>query len=416
MSGQKSGVPGSTSISMILFIDTYISETALAPNKRLEELLGRVQSNAYAYRKKPKIDIFKYSLASYACIKWSKIVIRVDGDDRNAIGELLAYARDLFPDVCIEMTRSDSGMKYAEALEKLGPGDPWVFFSPNNDHPFIHHDTEVFESLVQAAESAEEAYGYPVSILFSHFTESINSVYPDQYLYRYTGESCQVLSENNTSYTVLYPHLSLLSLQIYRRNYLKRLMLAAGGARVIRTECLGKYNDYNLPSVVIIPKVECCRHYDAYMHTSFVVKDYITATKVPPLFIPDGFFEKSIKIRYGFDEYNKGWVNINPRKRNYIFDSPNGTDMAISLDQLPAFWLSRIAAIEVNPKFQDVTRVEDAPLPQDIMNPWRSMSKIDLRLIATYRRIFYSKPIAALRKIFRHGLISGHSIIRSMTS
>ena len=380
---------------MILFVDTYLSEVALSPNKKLESFLKQVQEKSYAYRKQSKIDIFRYSLASYACLNWSKVVVRVAGDNQAAIEGLVPYIQDLFPNAEISLTRSDTGSKYEQALDLTGKGDPWIFFSPNNDHPFIHHNTQVFDPLLRAAESAERNYGLPVSILFSHFTEAVNSIKPNNFLYGYTGDFCEVLCEDEASYTVKYDHLSLLSLQIFRRSHLKRMMAVAGDRRVIRTECLGQYNDYQVPTIVIVPKAECCRHYDAYMHTSFVVKDFITASRVPPLFIPDGFFENKIKIRYGFDQYDQSYVNINPRKKKYIFDSSEGTDLGMSLDRVPAFWRTRIAEVQQNPQFEIVQENKGAQLALDVINPWRAKSKLEIRLAVLYRRVFYS-PVGSL--------------------
>ncbi|MDA9885257.1 hypothetical protein N9D59_06555 [Burkholderiaceae bacterium] len=383
---------------MILFVDTYLSEIALSPNKKLERFLGEVQDKAYVYRKQSKIDIFRYSLASYASLNWSKVIVRVAGDDRSSIEALVPYIKGLFPNAEVSLTRSDTGSKYVKALDMAGPGDPWIFFSPNNDHPFIHHDTAIFAPLLKAAEHAEQNYDYPVSILFSHFTEAINSIKPEKFLFGYTGDFCEVLDEDAASYTVKYDHLSLLSLQIFRRSHLKKMMVSAGDRRVIRTECLGQYNDYKVPTIVIVPKEECCRHYDAYMHTSFVVKDFISASRVPPLFIPDGFFEGKMKVRYGFDQYDQSYVNINPSKKKYIFDSPEGTDLAIPLEKIPEFWRKRIVELQENIHFTDNQGTQGSPLLLDVINPWRAKSRAEIRLAVIYRRFLYSSIGSFLRK------------------
>ena len=373
---------------MILYIDTYISETPLAPNRKLENFLKAVQQNSYVYRKQSKIDIFKYSIASYVPITWSQVIIRIDGDLKEEIHHLKDYVKECFPEADVAFERNDTGTKYAKTLDKVRNGNPWIFFSPNNDHPFIYKDSGIFDQLLTAAEKAEEKYGLPVSVLYSHFTESINSISPSGYLYGYTGDFCEVLDEDEFSYTVKYDHVSLASLQIFRAEYLYKMMRAADNNRVIRTECLGQYINYDSDSLVIVPKVECCRHYDAYMHTSFVIKDYITASRVPPLFIPDHFFERKIKIRYGFDDYSSEYVNINPEKTSYIFDSRDGTDLAISMNDLPAFWRNRVAVIETNPNSKQ-TDLKNAPLLMGISNPWRDKSSINKNLVIAYRRFHF---------------------------
>jgi hypothetical protein len=373
---------------MILYIDTYISETALAPNRILDNFLKEVQENSYVYRKQSKLDILKYSIASYVPIKWSKVVIRLDGDLKNEIRQLKGYIEECFPDATIAFTRSDTGSKYAEVLATMLKDNPWVFFSPNNDHPFIYNKPEIIDFLQKSAEKAEKKFRLPVSILYSHFTESINSISPLGYLYGYTGDFCKIIDEDEFSYTVKYDHASLLSLQIFRAEHLYEMMRAAGNNRVIRPECLGQYVDYQTESVQIVPKVECCRHYDAYMHTSFVVSDYITASRVPPLFIPDHFFENKIKIKYGFDEYYQDFVNINPLKNSYSFNSKNGTDLAVLADEIPSFWNGRIESFEVNPEI-DKLKIKESCLSMEIKNPWRDKSDSYMKVIILYRKFYF---------------------------
>jgi hypothetical protein len=374
---------------MILYIDTFISEIALCPNRKLEAFLEKVQQNSYVYRKQSKIDIFKYSAASYVSIPWSKVILRIDGDIKEDIVKLKGFLEECFPDADLLFERNDTGSKYASVLDGIRKDNPWIFFSPNNDHPFIYKDAGIFDNLISAAEKAEAQNNIPVTILYSHFTESINSISPSGYLYGYTGDFCKVVDEDEFSYTVKYDHVSLASLQIFRAEYLYKMMRVAGENRVIRTECLGEYTDYNTDSLVIIPKVECCRHYDAYMHTSFVIWDFITSSRVPPLFIPDNFFDKKIKIKYGFDKYYKGFVNINPFKKSYSFNSKNGTDLALFQDEIPSFWNGRIESFEVNQEI-DKLSMEESWLSMEIKNPWRYRSKSYIKLIILYRKFHFN--------------------------
>ena len=378
---------------MILYIDTYISETALSPNRKLENFLKEVQENSYVYRKQSKIDILKYTIASYTSIKWAGVIIRVDGDAKKEIRELGPYISECFPEAKIEFIRSDTGAKYAEVLTRMLKGNPWIFFSPNNDHPFIYNNPDIITSLLKSAEKAEKKFGLPVTILYSHFTESINSVGHSGFLYGYTGDFCKIVDEDEFSYTVKFDHACLMSLQIFRAQHLYEMMKAAGDSRVIRTECLGEHINYQTESIQVVPKVECCRHYDAYMHTSFVVRDYISASRVPPLFIPDHFFEGKIRIKYGYDDYFKDYVNINPTKNSYSFNSKNGTDLALSIDELPVFWKDRILSIDVNPEMRGGT--EKNWLAMQIENPWRDKAQYYIKLIVVYRKFHYFilKPV-----------------------
>ncbi len=197
-----------------------------------------------------------------------------------------------------------------------------------------------------------------------------------------------VMTTGHFLYTVKYGHASLLGVQIFRAKHLYEMMVTAGNNRVIRTECLGQHINYNAESIVITPKIECCRHYDAYMHTAIVVRDFITSSRVPPLFIPDNFFDKKMKIRYGFDEYLEDFININPAKNSYIFDSKSGTDLAIAIEDLPAFWRGRIESLEINPNFKGGDS-KNAYLSMEINNPWRNKSWMAIKLSVVYRKFHF---------------------------
>lgn len=380
---------------MHLYLDTYISEIALSPNRRLESFLRDVQSNSYTYRRQSKIDILKYTIASYAELAWSGVTIRIDGDEKEKIRELGAYIEECIPTAKIYFERSDSGRKYVNALEPMLENNPWIFFSPNNDHPYIHKDVNYLKTLQVSGENAEKKYGMPVAILYSHFTESLNSIFPNRYLYGYTGDFPEVIHEDENSYWVLRNQTPLLSTHIYRSNELHAMMEAAGNSRVIRTECLGKFLTKNTQTIQIVPKQECCRHYDAYMHTAFVVRDFISANRVPPLFIPDGFFDNDIKIKYGYESYFPGYVNVNPEKISYIFEAPDGTDLGVLKDDLPAFWSKRISNLEVNPEFVSVNG-ENSFLTSLVINPWYSYTQNSIALAIAWRKFFFAfvEPIA----------------------
>ena len=64
--------------------------------------------------------------------------------------------------------------------------------------------------------------------------------------------------------------------------------------------------------------------------------------------IPTGFFEKNIKIRYGYDDYKDGWVNINPKNPYYYAYDKLGTDYKFTLNDLPLIWKDKISVVDSN--------------------------------------------------------------------
>jgi hypothetical protein len=98
---------------------------------------------------------------------------------------------------------------------------------------------------------------------------------------------------------------------------------------------------------LVIPFKELFRHFDGYYH------QYITNNQCPAIEIPPGFFENDIKIRYGYDDYKKGWVNINPKNPNYYAYDKSGTDYKFTLQDLPLVWKNKISVIDSNPNIDE---------------------------------------------------------------
>jgi hypothetical protein len=370
---------------MLLYFDTYITDLPRSINRKLERLLSDVRGGNTSYRTQRKVDIFKYTLASFAPLSWSRVVINVDGANESDVADTLHYAKHLFPAAQLASSRSDTGSKYSKVLSKYVADNPWVFFSPHNDHPYIGSELNAFNKLVTLAEEAEAEFNLPVMILYSHFTESVNSITPDQFLYGLTGEYGKVLLQTEDAYVVLREEIPLLSTHIIRARQLHDLMFDAGENRVITTECLGKYLNIRSRCIQIVPKVEYCRHYDGYMHTYSVIRDYVSADRVPPLFIPNGFFESDIRIKYGFDEYFPGWVNLNPSSKSYIFRRNSGTDIGDLLSKIPFFWKDRVSNVDINPAFVE-SKCKEIHLVEEIHNPWRDYSIVRIRIFIGLRK------------------------------
>jgi hypothetical protein len=95
---------------------------------------------------------------------------------------------------------------------------------------------------------------------------------------------------------------------------------------------------------LIIPLKEICRHFDGYQH----VPPKIDNNQCPAIDIPLGFFEGDIKIRYGYDDYKEGWVNINPKNPNYYAYDKSGVDYKFTLEDLPLVWKNKISIVDSN--------------------------------------------------------------------
>ena len=64
--------------------------------------------------------------------------------------------------------------------------------------------------------------------------------------------------------------------------------------------------------------------------------------------VEEKIFEGKIKIRYGYDDYKEGWININPLNHKYYADNKQGVDYKFKLEDIPLFWKDRIEKIDIN--------------------------------------------------------------------
>jgi hypothetical protein len=368
---------------LILFFDTYISssigpKTGSTNDKRRAIVLEELRNKKPNARFQEKIEVVKYTLASYSVIKWDDVIIRFECEEPEQNEHFFKFAKDLFPTAQIYYERSDTAQKYLNAFtsSKLKDED-WIFFSPNNDHPFLAHP-DIFSKLMTMLEETSKRFqNYDVCLKYSHFTEGINSNKLTDSLFGYYYNSYKkILFENEIGIVTKSSKLLIDSICIFKLEYLKRILSSTkNSGRLIRLEDTEFYGSKNLTLIEIQPKFELCRHYDSYVGLNM-------SNFVPVLFIPPGFFDYNIKIRYGYDSYLPEFVNVNPYK-----DLSN-TDLQVLIEDLPYFWLNRVSTLIINPEFPkkiDRNSLENYKL---FNNPWYKYSKCYF-LIKSVCKIIY---------------------------
>lgn len=370
------------SLNLHLFFDVFIEDAPLGiyfrgHRKRFDEDF-KIRTAANAYQFQTKLDITRYSLASYQAVPWASETIRIVCEKPEFEG-IYQEAKALFPNANIQNTRSDTARKYYDALCQLKLGDDaWIFFSPNNDHPWINNLEHLPAVIKDADEAARRLNPEMISISFSHFTESQNCLSPAQHEWGAYGDVYpRLLYETEHSYIIELNKLLIDSVHIARLGDLKWIFGSSKKeGRVIRQEDTEFYLSEAKKQIVVIPKYEFCRHYDGYMHV---------AEKVPPLFIPNGFFESNIKIQYGYALPKEGYIHINPLAEKFSYQSSDGADSKIVLEDIPQFWKTRISELDINPDFPIDLDRSGLPYYLDLVNPWRN-SSITRNLIRSYRR------------------------------
>jgi len=371
---------------MLLYFDNLITDEPLI--KGVYPTLNKVRTGCEAYRMPSKFDIAKYTLASYAKLEWSAVIIKYELGEKGRTEEFEKFVKSLFPNAVIIRGRSDNQGKFQEAVNLIKTmQDEWIFYAGNTDHPFVAKDTECLEACLRKAQELAKQHRY-VSVLYSHFGEACAHLDPKSVLYNYKTsflEDAKMMEDNDYCKVVLCPHGDFSAVQVVNRNMLEQWFCSKdlGERRIIRSEHVGGLVEME-DQVIVVPKSEMCAHFDGYSHIAIYLPEDPDDT-YPPLFIPEGFFEGKMKIAYGYDKYRKGWVNINPMKKSYSFrDSINGTDLKIGIEDVPLFWKGRIETVDVNPDI-DKTMMEATILAELARRaaPWPRGSMIDFIVLRT---------------------------------
>ena len=311
-----------------------------------------------------KLDITKYTLSSLAiAYPWSKVIINVEldpnhynqKDSENLIDFIIKEFKDI--EVVFSTKRCELQREWQELYKEIN--SDLIFYLGNHDHVFIDSDNSYLKNLIKIAKSDKNS-----TIITSHYPENI----------RWAKSGYIELNEStprkfNDSYKINNDYLSYKGVCIDSLNIITKSLYYdwfftgnwGDETKLPRTDGIGGVdllkirNHYgiDLPQQnIIIPYKEQLRHFDGYMHQR------IGNDICPSLSIPDGFFEDEIKIRYGYDDYKDGWVNINPKNPYYYASNKNGTDDKITLEDLPLFWRGKISFIDSNPDINEEEMIQ----------------------------------------------------------
>jgi hypothetical protein len=334
---------------MILFLNVAITDDFWTSYDR--GLFGPVRD---------RLDVFKYSLASYAVLPWSAVYIycelRGQYSPRRAELEQIVYT--LFPQAHLFDFQIKVQKEWRKCLSPLfNHLDPTIYFCCNDDHIYIDYDPQLLLRLEKALNVTAEKYPY-ASLYMSHWVEQTSLVNmlvspfrhnPDaQSFIRETNESS--ILEDHPEYTLLQSR-NVDSVQLLRRELLQYWWNSSeyGDDYLPRSDMYGKNGiDTHPEQVILIPKRELVRHYDAYSHGP---DGWVPLNVCPPLEIPPGFFERDIKILCNTDERKSGWVTINPMSDFHSAVSCDGVDIRCEIEDIPFFWKERITRTIINHEY-----------------------------------------------------------------
>lgn len=245
--------------------------------------------------------------------------------------EIEEFTQELFGDkLSMYPYHLTSQRQWQQELERVLTNDDKVlWYMGNYDHPYISYDDE----LVLKAENHILEAGEHASLYYSHWAEHIRLTTTPMYM---SGLGY----ENPGFFTIRWKCTD--AIQMMNRDLFVQWWSG--------NDCGDAYmpkSDRNQAIVspeylCYLPMRELCRHYDGYAHV------HMNNEASPPLVIPPGFFEKNIRIRYGFKDYVEGWVNIDPTNPLYRVLDQNGTDYRWLLEDIPMCWKDRTSEVVVN--------------------------------------------------------------------
>jgi hypothetical protein len=278
--------------------------------------------------------VFKYCLASHAVLEpvVDKFVFYIDLAELSPRqDELEEYMLSIFPAEKLEITwqRLNYTHEWRAAAEKF-TDDELIWYSGNDDHIFIDHNLD----MIQAAITTLNADPDPMAIMYySHFPEQMrNSL-------RLGGE---VTADGNF---IKFHWENFDAIQLMKAGRFKKYWFDTdcGDDAMYRTDPLGWKYGFKIPSTVYAPTKELVRHYDGDSHVGPAL-----ANIAAPLFVPTGFLDKSMRVRVGYPERKDSWTNLYAAAERLYNVDPNGAEHRWCVEDVPLFWKSHIAELDIN--------------------------------------------------------------------
>ena len=325
---------------MIVFYNVKITDV-----KMTWPYAGTVYDRAPWFPVSNRFDIFKYCLASRAVMapvvdKYIFYIDLAEFSPRQA--ELAEYMLSIFPADKLEIHwhRIERTSQWREISSQFADND-LVWYEGNDDHIFIDYNLDIIKSA-QATISADLD---PNAVFYySHWPEQMRMSLA------LNGE----LTDNGDFIKFNWDTVD--SLLMMKGSRFKRYWHETDCKEdnIYRSDSLGWQYGFKIPSVVYSPTRELIRHYDGYSHVGKLL-----GAIAPPLYVPEGFFDCTMKVRIGYPERKEGWQNLySAAERLYSID-PNGPEARWCEEDIPLFWKGHVSELDINPK-QDVFLLKQA--------------------------------------------------------
>lgn len=326
---------------MIVFYNVKITDV-----KMTWPYAGTVYDRAHWFPVSNRFDIFKYCLASRAVMAplVDKYIFYIDlAEFAPRQQEMQEYMELIFPKDKLEIHwhRIERTRDWRKLCEQFTDDSQLIWYEGNDDHIFIDYNLD----MIKAAQDTLTADSDPNAVMYySHWPEQMRmtllhkgELTPDGNFFKFTWDTVDSLLLMKVSRFKRYWHET-----------------DCGEDNMYRTDPLGWQYGYKIPGTVYSPTRELIRHYDGYSHVGKLL-----GTIAPPLYVPQGFFEKRMKVRIGYPERLDGWQNLYAAAERLYSIDPAGAEARWCVEDIPLFWRDHISELDVNPD-QDIHALKQA--------------------------------------------------------
>jgi len=331
-----------------------------------------------------RFDVFKYCLASTAVlnplVRKFAFYITLAPELAHRQAELEEYIHSLFPKDKLHLVwqRCDFGRDWQQACDEiLTDPDEIVWLACNDDHIFIDRNLDMVRSSVQTLDADPDPNAV---VYYSHWPEQMRMSQ------HFNGQ----LTEDGNF--IRFDWETFDGIMMLKADRLKRYWLQDyGNALMFKVDYLGAHHGYKCPGPVYAPTREMVRHYEGYSHVGTGC-DNIS----PPLYVPEGFFDNTMRVRIGYPERLDGWQNLYSAAEWLYNANPNGVEYRWCIDDIPLFWKDHIKDLDVNldQNIGQLYQARDAAFLAATRVPMKCFG-IEFTHAPSHPREFFSKHLLA---------------------
>lgn len=308
---------------------------------------GTVYDRAPWFSVSNRFDIFKYCLASRAVMSplVDKFVFYIDlAEFSPRQAELEEYMLSIFPADKLEINwhRIERTQNWRNLCDQqFNDPNQLIWYEGNDDHIFIDSNLDMIAASIATINADPD----PLAVMYySHWPEQMRM-------------SLALNGELTADGNFIKFHWDTVdSLLLMKAGRFRKYWVETdcGEDNMYRTDPLGWQYGYKIPSTVYSPTRELIRHYDGYSHVGKLL-----GAIAPPLYVPEGFFDQTMRVRIGYTDRVDGWTNLySAAERLYSID-PNGVEARWVKEDIPLLWQEHIAELDINPD-QDTELLKQA--------------------------------------------------------